>query len=97
MKIHSQSHVCPLCLDRIIKLGYPCSSLMEICVDLYSKSIPFTYQDDDQNERIFKIPLDFLEKKGFVISTEIEANWIQIIPNLSKSHHSNFERGLCWC
>ena len=93
MKIYSKSPVCSACSNKIASLGHPCSSLMELAIDLYLESIPFTYKDGDENERIFKIPLDYLEQKGFVLSTEIGEGWVQIVPNLSKCRNKR----MCWC
>ncbi len=89
MKINSNVSFCRVCSEKISILGYPCSSLMELVLDLYFQSIPFTFHDGNENDRIFKIPLEFLETKGFILSTEVEDEWIQVIPKLSGR--------LCWC
>ncbi len=92
MKIRSKIPLCRKCSKKISTLGYPCNSLMELILELYMQKIPFTFHDGNKNDRIFKTPLQFLEKKGYIISTEIAEKWVQVIPNLSKC-----KKGFCWC
>jgi hypothetical protein len=70
---------------------------MELILDLYFESIPFTYHDGNENDRIFKVPLEFLESKGFILSTEVEYEWIQVIPKFNKNNINNHSKALCWC
>ncbi len=106
MKTRSNVHICPTCQFRINTYGYPCSSLLELAIDHYMQNIPLTINDELFYDRVFKIPLQYLEKKGFLVSTEISDIHIQILPNMLKSNQSapnppndgeGNERRFCWC
>lgn len=104
MKTRSNVHMCPKCFYLLQAYGYPCSSLIDLALGHYVRNIPLTFTEN--SHELFQKPLAFLEKKGFLLSTEISNNSIQILPNLSKSCHlspnstndsEDNERRFCWC
>jgi len=105
-KTSINAHICPSCQFKINTYGYPCSSLFELAMSHYERRIPLTINSENFYDRLFRQPLEYMEKKGYLISTEIDAVNIQILPNLSKPCHllpnspndsGDQERRFCWC
>lgn len=97
MKVHTDDLYCPICFFRFTTYGFPCSLLMDLVLGHYMEQKPLTFNDSELHDRLFKIPLEFLEKKGFLISTEFNAERIQVIPNLSKCIIDEHRSRFCWC
>lgn len=97
MKTTRSIHICPVCQFRINTYGYPCSSLLELSIDYHSRNIPLTINENLIYDRLFKVPLQYMEAKGFLVSTEISDTHVQILPNLRKGRHDDEKGYLCWC
>ena len=97
MKIRTFAHICPICSYKVSTYGYPCTVLIELAIAHYLKKSPLTFNDRDYNDRLFKIPLQYLETKGFLISTECDDIHIQILPNMREAFYDEQEKRFCWC
>ncbi len=106
MKTRSDCHICPTCSFRISTYGFPCQMMIDLAIGHYMENKPLKFNDGELHDRLFKIPLQYLEKKGFLVSTEIDDIHIQVLPNLLKSSQSSpnppndsgdIERRFCWC
>lgn len=105
MKTRSNVDICPSCFYRLQTYGYPCSSMMDLALGHYVQNRPLIFTEIS-DEKLLQIPLQYLEKKGFLVSTEISNVHIQILPNMFKSSQSSSnppndgegnERRFCWC
>lgn len=105
MKTRSNVDICPTCFYRLQTYGYPCSSMMDLALGHYVQNRPLIFTET-ADEKLLQIPLQYLEKKGFLISTEISEFRIQILPNMLKNGQSSpnspndsgpQERRFCWC
>lgn len=97
MKTRHNPCLCPNCEDKIVSYGYPCIILMDLVTAYFLKSVSLTFNDRDNHDRQFKLPLEFLEKKGFLVSTEVDESDIQILPNFSKCDFDRHKSRFCWC
>lgn len=73
--------VCPCCLDEVSKSGYPAAQLLlSTCEDYCLLGIPseisYSYFSDTS---IFPV-VEYLERKGFIVSTETDLDSIQFKP-----------------
>lgn len=90
-------YLCDECYYKIATYGYPCVLLMDLALAYYLSQEKLLISDKDIHDRIYKTPLIFLESKGFLISTEIDDQKLQILPNLSKCSHDRQKNWFCWC
>lgn len=79
--------------------------MMDLVLGHYVQNRPLIFTETS-DEKLLQIPLQYLEKKAFLISTEISEFRIQILPNMLKSrqsssnppnHREGNERCFCWC
>lgn len=97
MEIRLDAHICSTCANSISLYGYPCRNLIDLACSYYLNQKTLTFTDREINDPLFKTPLQFLERKGFLISTEIGENQIQIIPRNSKNSYEYGDMRFCWC
>jgi hypothetical protein len=97
MKIKLKPSFCKHCEFKISTYGYPCKLLMDLACGHYLESKKLTFSDVSYDDKIIKTPLSFLEKKGFLISTEVSENMVQIIPTTSKCLVFPDSWQFCWC
>ena len=97
MKLKPNPYICSNCYEKIALLGWPCAFIMDFVSVHYIHQTPFIFSQSESNDPSFKLPLEYMEKKGYVISTESDDNSIQIIPNMSKCLHDATSKTLCWC
>ncbi len=89
-------YICNSCYHNIQIYGYPCVLITELIWAYFLEHKKFTYKDENVDND-FKIPIAFLEKKRILISTEIENDFIQVLPNLSTCTFKNDQYKFCWC
>jgi hypothetical protein len=70
---------------------------MDLTCANYINNEKLIISDVDVHEKLFKIPLQYLEEKGFVVSTEIDDIHIQILPNMRKGFLDRYRSLFCWC
>jgi hypothetical protein len=97
MDIKIGPYICQHCAFKIDVYGFPCLVLMDLICAYYLNNIPFTFNSENDYEIIFKQPNKFLEKKGFLVSTEINDKDIQVLPNMRKCHLDRHTGRFCWC
>lgn len=97
MEIRQNACICPDCEFRISTYGHPCSRLINLVVNAYFNETSFILTHRESDDFAFKLPLQFLERNGFVVSTDTQNNSIQILPNLFKCRHDRYSGVLCWC
>ena len=97
MKIKVKPSFCKHCEYKISLYGYPCVLLMDLACGYYMESKKLTFSEVLHDDKIFKSPLHFLEKKGYLISTEKNYNMVQIIPNVSNCLVFPDSCTFCWC
>lgn len=90
--------ICDDCYSRIEKYGHPCTSIMIIVVNNYFYGQPTILSKDELDEfDEFKQPLQYLEQKGLVLSSEISQDAIAIVPNVGYALIRKDEPQICWC
>lgn len=97
MEIRQNACICPDCDFRISTYGQPCSRLMELVANAYLNETSFILTQRESDDFAYKLPLQFMERNGFVVSTDGHNNCIQILPNLLKCSHDRQRSVLCWC
>jgi hypothetical protein len=70
---------------------------MDLACGYFLEQKKLTIHDLEIYDRIFKIPLQFMEEKGFLVSTEINSFHIQILPNLRTGIYDSCTGRFCWC
>jgi hypothetical protein len=90
-------HFCEICRAKISNYGYPCNALMDLVCSHYLQNKTLTINYREIHDRLLKIPLEYMEKKGFIISTEISKDSLQILPNIPKKDLESPQNGFCWC
>ncbi len=90
-------HVCPHCVDRIKKYGSPCYFLLESALEAYLEDQILVFDEDDFNDIFNKSPSAFLERKGYILTTEIDKSLIAVTPSAEPWNYENGEFGFCWC
>ena len=79
--------------------------MMDLALGHYVQNRPLIFTETS-DEKLLQIPLQYLEAKGYLVSTEISDVHIQILPNMLKSSQSSpnppndsesNERRFCWC
>lgn len=78
---------CEKCTNTLLNHGYICYDITRQVFENNFNSIPCIYNEDEK-KGIQEI-LRFLEKKNFLVSTEISHNEIAFKPTRCKS--------FCWC
>jgi len=96
MKIRQNPYICPICYFKISLYGCPCAWLVDLVSTYYFHDAAFIFSEIESLDPCFKKPLEFLEKKGFLISSDIQQNSIQVMPNLSKCYVNQENQTLCW-
>jgi hypothetical protein len=90
--------ICECCHDIVSNYSYECCALLEIACDAYSLGKFFAVLDvrsfSDENKSLFKA-LRFLERKGYLISTEMSEKILVVVPNVTKALFH--EDVICWC
>ncbi len=97
MKIKVTPCFCKLCEFRISTYGYPCVLLIDMACGYYLESKKLIFSDVASDDKIFKTPLSYLERKGYLISTETNNGMVQIIPNMSNCTMEAYTLRFCWC
>jgi len=97
MKLKQNPHICSDCYDKISSLGFPCTILVDLAVGYFLQQKFYILTEQHVDDYMYKQPLLYLERKGYLVSTENDDNSIQIIPNLSKCSQDYTTGYLCWC
>ena len=89
--------MCDDCTYKFITLGSPCVALINLTCSYYRYCKLLTYDEHYAPDVAIAGPLNFMEKKGFVISSEIDTHRVAILPNFKTCVYDEERNKFCWC
>lgn len=93
-------HVCPKCSATALTYGYPAYLLLERACEALLKKEFLIFDDFLSTELLtgsVKQVLNFMEHKGYLLSTEISSCHVAIIPNITRAWFHPEIEAFCWC
>ncbi len=96
-KIINPSFICENCSQTISEYGYPCIELINMVCAYHRYCKQLTYDENYEPDSAIIQPLLFLESKGYLVSTDIENDKIEILPNFSRCKFDEETNKFCWC
>src|SRR5690606_32507972 len=88
--------MCEECETRFYDYGFICLPVMQVITEKYFSDMSVIY-DDFFHDRGFLSSVKFLERKGFLVSTEIENRACVVKLNKSTFSFNNELNTVCWC
>jgi hypothetical protein len=88
--------LCFDCQNRFYNYGYMCSEVIDMIYKSHLCSINTMYHDFLEDKG-FLSTIKFLERKGYLISTECEGGFCYVKLNDAKFIYNQDTQVICWC
>ena len=88
--------MCEDCRSRFFNYGYMCSDVMNIIIATHFAQVLTVYNDFFEDKG-FLSTIKFLERKGYLISTEVETGFCGVRLNDKKYVFDEDNVTICWC
>lgn len=99
--------ICPDCCLQVLELGKPCLFLLMECLDYFEEDILIAFDTRHLRWKLKKSgyrlskdlehSLALLEKRGYLISSEISEHLIGITVNWENTEYDDLNDVVCWC
>lgn len=96
MKDAANICMCQECRARFFNYGYMCSDVMNIIIATHFAEV-LTLYNDFFEDKGFLSTIKFLERKGYLISTEVESGFCGVRLNDKKYEFDEENLTICWC
>src|SRR5690349_15748767 len=94
----SHSMICAECVHTVNMFGLPCILMLYDICNHYLLSESLNYSENYVTELYqLKSTIMFLEKKGYVLTTEIDQHRIGVFPNTTTGRWDCLNQYFCWC
>lgn len=87
--------ICPNCQEEIASFGEACLDACKVACAGCTEGMLATYDPEERKTVCAVVP--FLEKKGFLISTEISRKEVAFMPTCRATQLKKNLVGYCWC
>jgi len=90
--------ICEDCKDKLRVYGWACFHVLESVADVV-EVLPYLIHIENENDdsKFMCVVFRFLERKGYLLSTEIDNDTVAYTLNTSKALYSSKKDELCWC
>ncbi len=94
------SFICSDCNERLGSFGMSCQILCEKSCLYCVEGIPFLIDENNPSshfDSLFRNALMFLERKGYLVSTEEDEDLVLVRPNFKSALWDDDFECFCWC
>jgi hypothetical protein len=90
-------NLCEICMSRVRNYGDVYLDIMQKVCKAASKASPISYHEYDSTEEVKKA-VYFLERRGYLVSTDIQNYHVRVKPNTYiEGYYNEKTQNYCWC